>query len=211
MTDIIYQSIGYLATVFLGISLMTKNSVRFRWINGAGCLAFVIYGFLIGAVPVLISNLLLLVINIYYLVGLYKTEDYFDLIEFKGDEKLVQKFMSFYEKDIKTYFPDYVPSQAENRVRFVILRNLVIANIFVAEMKEDGVAEVLLNFTIPQYRDYKVGKFLLNSKKDYLIEKGIQELHYAKVTHKGHAKFLRVIGFSKKGEEYSKLLQSNKS
>lgn len=206
MTDIIYQSIGYLATVFLGISLMTKNSVRFRWINGAGCLAFVVYGFLIGAVPVLISNLLLLVINIYYLIKLYRTEDYFDLIEFKGNEQLVQKFMSFYEKEIQTYFPDYVPSQFENRIRFVILRNLVIANIFEAELKEDGVAEVLLNFTIPQYRDYKIGRFLINSKKDYLVENGIYELHYKKVTHKGHAKFLRVIGFSQRGEEYFKLI-----
>ena len=196
MTDIIYQSIGYLATVFLGISLMTKNSIRFRWINGAGCLAFVIYGFLIGAVPVLISNLLLLVINSYYLVKLYRTEDYFDLIEFKGDEKLVEKFMSFYSKDIQEYFPNYVSSLETNRVRFVILRNLVIANIFVAKIKEAGVAEVLLNFTIPQYRDNKVGKFLLNSKRDYLMEKGIHELHYEKVTHPGHAKFLRVIGFS---------------
>lgn len=206
MTYLIYQSLGYLATVFLGISLMTKNSIRFRWINGAGCLAFVAYGFLIDAVPVLISNLLLLVINIYYLVELYRKEDYFDLIEFKGDEKLVQKFMSFYEKDIQAYFPDYAPSPAENRIRFVILRNLVIANIFIAEMKEDGVAEVLLNFTIPQFRDNKVGKFLLNSKSDYLTEKGIRELHYEKVIHSGHAKFLRVIGFTQEGEEYSKLL-----
>ena len=209
MTDVIYESIGYLATVFLGISLMTKNSIRFRWINGAGCLAFVIYGFLIGAVPVLISNLLLLVINIYYLVKLYQTEDYFDLIEFKGDEKLVEKFMSFYAKDIEEYFPDYVASQVQNRVRFVILRNLVIANIFVAEVQEGGVAEVLLNFTIPQYRDYKVGRFLLNSKSGYLIEKGIQELHYEIVAHKGHAKFLRVIGFSQKGDEYFKDLRSH--
>lgn len=206
MTDIIYQGIGYLATVFLGISLMTKNSIRFRWINGAGCLAFVIYGFLIGAVPVLISNLLLLVINMYYLVKLYQTEDYFDLVEFKEDDKLVEKFLLFYEKDIQAYFPDYVSSEDENRIRFVILRNMIIANIFVAEIKDGGEAEVLLNFTIPQFRDNKVGKFLLNSKRDYLIEKGVRVLHYRKVSHPGHANYLRVIGFSQKGEAYSKIL-----
>jgi hypothetical protein len=211
MTNIIYQSIGYLATVFLGISLMTKNSIRFRWINGAGCLAFVIYGFLIGALPVVITNLLLVVINFYYLIKLYKTEDTFDLIEYKPDEQMVQKFISFYAEDIKEYFPDYIPSGEPNRVRFIILRNLVIANIFVAEIKEGVVAEVLLNFTIPQFRDNKVGKFLLNSKKDYLLEKGIHDLHYEKVTHKGHAKFLRVIGFIRKGKEYSKSLLSTES
>ncbi len=116
MNDIIYQSIGYLATVFLGISLMTKDSIRFRWINGAGCLAFVIYGFLIGAVPVLISNLLLLVINIYYLVKLYQTEDSFDLVEFKPDDKLIQKFKDFYSKEITEYFPDYTPFENLKRV-----------------------------------------------------------------------------------------------
>ena len=209
MNDIVYQSIGYLATLFLGISLMTKNNIRFRWINGAGCLAFVIYGFLIGAVPVLISNLLLLVINIYYLVRLYQTEDSFDLVEFKPEDKLIQKFRDFYSKEIKDYFPDYTPDQNLNTIRFVVLRNLVIANIFEAEVGESGVGEVILNFTIPQYRDYKIGKYLLNSKSEYLAEKGVHELHYKNVTNKGHAKFLQVIGFSNNGQEYFKDLRSS--
>lgn len=204
MNDIIYQSIGYLATVFLGISLMTKNSIRFRWINGAGCLAFVIYGFLIGAVPVLITNLLLFVINIYFLMKLFRTEDSFDLIEYKPEDKLIQKFRDFYSKEIKEYFPDYVTTENPNIIRFVVLRNLVIANIFEAEVGEKGVAEVILNFTIPQYRDFKVGSFLLNSKKEFLLENGIHQLHYKKVDHKGHAKFLRVIGFLNNGQEYFK-------
>lgn len=209
MNDIIYQSIGYLATVFLGISLMTKDSIRFRWINGAGCLAFVIYGFLIGAVPVLISNLLLLVINTYYLIKLYRTEDSFDMVEYKPDEKMIQKFKSFYSKEITEYFPDYVQTKNSNTIRFVVLRNLVIANIFEAEVGEKGVAEVVLNFTIPQYRDYKIGKYLLNSKSEYLAEKGVHQLHYKNVANKGHAKFLQVIGFSNNDQEYFKDLRSH--
>lgn len=207
MTDFIYQSVGYLATVFLGISLMTKNGIRFRWINGAGCLAFVIYGFLIGAVPVLISNFLLLVINIYYLIRLYREKEFFDLIEITKEDKIIQKFMDFYSEEIHEYFPEYSPGQNPNTIRFVVLRNLVIANIFEAEIGEGGIAEVILNFTIPQYRDFKIGKYLLNSKKEFLAEKGVFKLHYKKVSHPGHAKFLKTIGFSQNGLEFFKDLR----
>ncbi|MEO6683612.1 MAG: hypothetical protein ABIN48_12390 [Ginsengibacter sp.] len=204
MYSIVSQSIGYLATLFLGISLMTKNSLRFRWINASGCLSFVVYGIMIGEIPIIISNFLLLVINIYFLIKLYRTKDDFDLIEFKGNEKLIGKFLDFYSEDIQNYFPKYYISDKENSIRFVIMRDMAIANIFVAEVDEHGLAEVILNFTIPQYRDYQVGRYLLNSKKEFLQEKGVTKLHYNKVNHKGHAKFLKVIGFSNKGGRYFK-------
>jgi hypothetical protein len=188
---------GYLASVFLAISLMVQNDLTFRWINALGCLFFIFYGLLILALPIVLANAFLLVINLYYLVRIYRATEDFDLIEYKGDEKLISKFLGFYGKDIHNYFPGYGHGQTEGNIRFVVLRDLVIANIFVAHLQPDGTARVQLNYTVPKYRDYKVGRFIFNRENQFLRAKGVQRLEYGFVANKGHEKFLKKMGFRK--------------
>ncbi len=96
---------GYLASLCLILALVINNDLKFRWFNTIGNLAFIIYAILLAAIPVMITNLILLGINLFYLVKIYRKKENFDLLEFNGDEKLAQKFMEFYKKDIAIYFP----------------------------------------------------------------------------------------------------------
>ncbi|MEO6820121.1 MAG: hypothetical protein ABI204_10365 [Ginsengibacter sp.] len=207
MYTIISEGLGYLATLLLAISLVVNNDLKFRWINAAGCFTFMVYGILIDAVPIIITNALLFGINLYYLFRLYRADEDFELIEFQGDERLVHKFLSFYKKDINNYFPDYQHDPLSNTFNFVILRDLVIANIFVAHLDSAGEAIVKLNYTVPKYRDYKVGKFLFDKNNEYLISKGVKKLIYDHVSNKGHQKFLHVNGFREDGTEFIKVLK----
>ncbi len=188
MQKILAEGFGYLATLLLGISLVVNNDLKFRWINASGCFSFVVYGILIHAFPIIITNALLFFINLYYLIKIYRTTENFDIIEFKGEETIVDKFLSFYDSDIKTYFPEYVHNQKENNINYIILRNLMIANIFVAELDKEGLAEVKLNYTIP------------------IISRGVKKLIYKTVFNKGHVKFLKVMNFRKDADNkgYSK-------
>ena len=54
---------GYLASILLAISLMVNNDLKFRWLNTFGCLSFILYGIFIQAMPVILTNSLLLLIN----------------------------------------------------------------------------------------------------------------------------------------------------
>ncbi|MEO5783117.1 MAG: hypothetical protein ABIQ07_07595, partial [Ginsengibacter sp.] len=119
--------------------------------------------------------------------------------EFKGGEKLVYKFLSFYKDDIAKYFPAYVHEENANNLQFVVLRDLVIANIFVARLDNNGSAIVELNYTVPEYRDYKVGRFIFNNEQKFLISKGVRSIIYPDVTNKQHEKFIKVMGFKKTG------------
>ncbi len=206
MQHLIFESIGYLASVFLALSLMVNNDLKFRWINGSGSLSFAVYGILIQSYPIIFTNLLLFGINLYYLIKIYRSNEDFELIEFKGDERLVYKFLEFYQADIKKYFPNYVHNYEESNFNFVILRNLVIANIFVGKLDESGNVDVKLNYTVEKYRDFKVGKYIFDTKKIFLESKGVKSISYKKVTNKNHANFLRVMGFENKGEGYEKII-----
>ena len=64
--------IGYLASILIVISLMMTNILRLRIINTIGCVTFVVYGLLVGAYPVALSNFEIILINMY---NLYKLKN----------------------------------------------------------------------------------------------------------------------------------------
>jgi hypothetical protein len=188
---------GYAASLLLAISLVVTNSLRFRWLNTFGCIFFIIYGILLNAFPILLTNTILFFINFFYLIKIYRQKEDFDLVEFKSEEKLFQKFLSFYKADINAYFPDFTIEQTNSNLNFMVLRDLVIANIFSANIDADGTAEVAINFTSKKYRDFKTGTYIFEKEKDFLISKGIKRLVYKTVSNKSHEHFLKVMGFVK--------------
>ncbi|MDY3536890.1 uroporphyrinogen decarboxylase [Riemerella anatipestifer] len=61
------EYIGYLASAFVAISFLLKEINKIRMVNLIGCLLFVTYGFLIDSLPVIITNILISLVQIYYL------------------------------------------------------------------------------------------------------------------------------------------------
>ena len=98
---------GYLASLCLIIALLVNNDLKFRWFNTLGNIFFITYAIVLNAFPVLLTNLILLGINVYYLIKVYRRQENFDMLEFKGEEKLAQKFLEFYQTDIAAYFPGF--------------------------------------------------------------------------------------------------------
>ena len=188
---------GYLASLALIIALLVNNNLKFRWFNTAGNIFFIVYAIIINAYPVLVTNLILIGINIIYLIKVYRKIEMFDLLEFKGEEKLVSKFLGFYQEDIQAYFPDFKAAAMKDNLNFVIMRNLDIANIFSASISAEGDAHVVINYTVPQYRDYKVGRFIFEKERDRLMARGIKRIVYSQAINKQHEKFLKVMGFLK--------------
>jgi hypothetical protein len=191
-----YEIIGYLASTALAISLMQTNAIKFRWFNMSGSIFFIIYGLLIGAFPVLLANAILLCINIFQTYKLYSNKEQFDLVTVTTGGELIDKFLAFYQKDIVAYFPGFTFKTDEQTLCFVVLRNIVLANLFVAKLQSNGYAVVGINYTVPHFRDYKVGRFIFDKSKDYLLAKGVQHIVYEKVHNKHHVEFLMEMGFT---------------
>lgn len=197
---------GYLASVLLAISLLVNNDLKFRWINTGGCLSFIFYGVFLGAFPIILTNSILLLINLFYLVKIYRTEEDFDMIEFTNGGPLLHKFFKFYKEDITSYFPDYIQSSKESNIQFVVLRDMVIANVFVADLQDNGTAIIRINYTVPKYRDYKVGRYIFDNERKFLTSKGVKEIVYNEVKNDQHKKFLKKMGFINMGQQFKKEL-----
>ena len=107
--------IGYLASLCLIIGLLAKTELFFRIFSASGCTCFIIYAIILNAIPVLITNGTLFCINIYYLRKLLKKKEFFDLIEFKGEEKMIDRFFSIlpagYCRVFSIFSKKYAPSK----------------------------------------------------------------------------------------------------
>lgn len=188
---------GYLASLCLIIALLVNNDLKFRWFNTLGNVFFIVYAIILNAFPVLLTNVILFGINAYHLFKVYRKQENFDMLEFNGDEKLAQKFLQFYQKDIDNYFPDFKQETLQHNLNFVVTRDLVIANMFSAAVSENGDATVVLNYTLQKYRDYKIGRYIFEKEKDFLIVNGVKRIVYNSVANKNHQQFLTVMGFKK--------------
>ena len=192
----IYELIGYVASVLVAISLTMTSILKLRIINLIGSACFTIYGLLIGAYPVAIVNLIIVFINIYYLYDAYATREYFKLLDVSPQSEYLQYFLRFHEGEIRKFTPDfsYHPAAAERQTVFFVLRNLVPAGLFMAEPLDADSLLINLDFVIPGYRDFKIGKFVFNENAEVFREKGIRKI-YSRPGTKKHQEYLRSMGF----------------
>lgn len=166
----------------------------------AGCGAFIIYGVLIDAFPVILANAILMGINIIQTIKLYTVNEAFEMVLVNESDEIVGKFLNFYKLDINKYFPDFSFQNQPNQkqISFVVLRDLSIANIFVASISANGEAVVKINYTVPKYRDYKVGTFIFEKENEFLLQHGIKSIVYHTVFNKSHLRFILKMGFGSK-------------
>ena len=66
------EYIGYLASLMVLLSFIMKTVKTLRLVNMMGCILFIIYGFLMPSLrivlPIIIANTAILLVNFYYLI-----------------------------------------------------------------------------------------------------------------------------------------------
>lgn len=67
-----FETLGYLASVFVAVSLMMRSLTKLRVINLIGALLFTAYGLIIAAYPVAVVNGFIVLVNLYYLQQSFK-------------------------------------------------------------------------------------------------------------------------------------------
>ncbi len=193
----IVEIIGYVASVLIAVSLMMSSILKLRIINLFGSFVFAIYGLIINAYPVAAVNFFIAIINIYYLFEIYSRKEYFKVLEVEPETEYLKNFLSFYETDIKKYMPSFTFSVSKENIAFFVLRNMVPAGLIIAKKNIDATVFVELDYVIPGYRDFKIGKFVYNK---IFSEMDVKEIS-SNPGNENHEKYLKRMGFRKKEVE----------
>ena len=193
-TDIL-PWIGYCASLIVVLSMMMHSVVKFRWINLFGALLFSTYGFLIGAIPVGILNGIIVLVDIYYLVLIYNKKEEFELLEINANCKYLPLFLKFHQARIQKYCPGFSFEPSENTVSFFILRNMSIAGLFLAHRENETILNVKLDYVLPEYKDFKNGKYVYFTLRSKFIEAGFKTVKAAG-NNQSYFKYLKKFGFT---------------
>lgn len=62
------EYIGYAASAAVLVSFLMKDIRTLRVVNTVGCGLFIAYGLLLGSVPVIVTNVAIVGINVFYLI-----------------------------------------------------------------------------------------------------------------------------------------------
>lgn len=60
--------IGYAASAGVLLSFLMRDIRTLRMVNSVGCFLFIIYGLLLESFPVILTNVIIVLINLYYLI-----------------------------------------------------------------------------------------------------------------------------------------------
>lgn len=195
------EMVGYLGSLLVAVSLSMKSVMKLRWINLAGSFFFSVYGYLIGAMPIFIVNGYITLMNVWYLVDYSRNTACFsfDTLESVGPGYF-NKFYSFYEDDIRAFFPDVSFDQLKSCETSILFRNMIPVGIFSLRMADEGRALVVMDYLIPEYRDFKFGNFLYEKKSYVFRDRQISRLE-AKTRNAAHRGYLLKHGFIEEGKE----------
>ncbi|MFA3783678.1 hypothetical protein ABRY23_11505 [Melioribacteraceae bacterium 4301-Me] len=188
------EIVGYLASVLVAISLMMSSILKLRIINLIGAITFTIYGFIINAFPVAAVNFFISIVDIYYLWEIFSRKEYFKVLKVEADAEYLKNFLTFYENDIKKYIPSFKFYETKENIAFFVLRNMIPAGLVIARKISNDTILVDLDYVIPGYRDFKIGKFVYTKIFSDMNVKEIVSLP----GNKTHIKYLKRMGFSKK-------------
>lgn len=194
MNDQILEWIGYIASMIVLISLLMSSIKKLRWINLVGALLFGAYGFMIGSIPTGLMNVGIVIIDVYYLAKIYLSKDYFKLQPITKNSEYLTTFLKFYQEDINKFVQLDSIYISGSDVRLYVLRNMTPAGLFSGNKIDDDTLNIELDYAVPQYRDFKMGSFVLNENKDYFKRLGYKRF----VTFSeevSHIKYLKKMGF----------------
>ncbi len=194
MLEDILPWIGYAASVIIVVSMMMNSIVIFRWINLIGALLFSVYGFLIDAVPVGILNGIIVLVDAYYLILVYSKKETFEILEINSESKYLPRFIEFHRERIEKYCPGFSFEPDANTVSFFILRDMSIAGLFIAHRENGTVLNVELDYVLPEYKDFKNGKYVYFTLKHKFTAAGFTIVR-AQGNNRNYFRYLKKLGF----------------
>lgn len=193
---------GYLGSILVVVSMLMSSIVKLRVVNTIGSIISGTYALIIGSYPLALMNGALIVINIYNLIKLKKSDNIqYHLVEAQTNDSVIAYFLNYYKQDIKQYFPEIDKDIFLADTAYIVYYDSTMAGILLGKMNKNGTMDICLDYTTPMYRDCSVGSYLYSK----LSNKGIRKLAYSGNSEK-HISYLQKMGFKKTNGIYEKNL-----
>ena len=155
--------LGWLGSALLIVSLVQTRVLRLRVLNLAASVILVIFNALLAVWPMVGMNAAVCAINVVFITKMLRdrhSEHAYLVLEVGTDDAYLRHFLVVHEADIERYQPGFSAGElgaddlafqvqsADETVGVVLIRS------------EGEVAQVLLDYVTPRYRDFSPGEFV---------------------------------------------------
>ncbi|MGC3953442.1 MAG: hypothetical protein QM804_04180 [Propionicimonas sp.] len=192
MSPVTVEVIGYVASFLIVVSLAMTSVLRLRAISLLGSLAYVVYGLLLGAWPIVIANGIIAGLNVWNLYRELTSKKDLGVSPIAVDAPYLADFLQAHQPDIDKFQPGVRP-EPDDRA-WLLLREGLPAGALIGRV--DGPQlEVKLDYVRPPYRDSKLGGWLFADGFSRLGLSGIHRI-VANPGTPDHRRYLLAIGFT---------------
>lgn len=199
MSGTIVEVIGYVGSALVVLSVTRTSILKLRLLGLAGSAGFIVYGLLIDRIPIVLTNLTIAGVHLYFLNQFRSPRRaFFRVLEVDADSRYLRDFIRFYRREIDRFQPDFQFEPAEDQLRVFVLRDMVPAGLLVGRIAPGGRLLVDLDFAIPQYRDLQVARFLYT--RSHLFDGRGIHLVETRAGTPDHNRYLERLGFMATGD-----------
>ncbi len=202
---ILLEIFGYIGTALVIISMLMTSVVKLRVINICGSVISMVYALVGGALPIVVMNAALIVINVVQLIRMNTPKITFTRVKASLNESSVKHFLAYNDEDTRKYFPEYTLEENKNYEVHLALIGCEAVGIIIGEREEETL-HIILDYSIPKYRDLSVSTFLFEKLK----EDGTETLT-ASASVPEHRKYLIRMGFSDSEITMTKILKTKEN
>lgn len=204
MTPLIVDLIGYVGSALVVLSFTMRRIVPLRIISMTAAVIVGIYGVLIHAWPVIITNGVIVVIHSVYLYRELTRSHEFDLVPIPSDSPFLIDFLSGHLSDIQRSQPDFVEPLPQD-LSYIYMRDGMPAGVLVGGLNLDRL-NVRLDYVLPAFRDSRLATWLYERDGARRLKAaGIREVAERAGTDM-HARYLEGVGFVREGDRFVKVL-----
>ena len=200
------QILGYAASLIVFISLMMKSLAKLRVLNAAGSLLFVVFALATDSLPTAFLNMGIVVIDVFYFIRMTRVKDNFEIMTVQKDNEIVRRFYRINKKELDALFGEASFVKSEKIALF--FRNDDIAGLLAYSSvvlpqtdssAPESAAEILIDFVVPKYRDFAVGRHFFVKDVSFWKEQGYSCL-LSSVPDKRHIPYLERLGFERQND-----------
>jgi hypothetical protein len=167
----VLEAVGWLGSALLVYSVLQTRFLRFRILNGIASGVLVAYNAVVGVWPMVGVNVVLVLIDAYFLVRLQRDQRRSKAFEFcPADGALRAWFDDRFGADIARFHPGYglglapaAPGPDDGQRAVVLFHEERAIGLVVWRPAADGTAELLADYVIPAYRDFAPGGFVYSA------------------------------------------------
>lgn len=168
------EIVGYLASALIVASLAMTSVVRLRTISLTGSIVFVIYGALIGSIPIIITNASIAGLNIWFLRKEFSPHRDLGAVPSEPRAPYLLDFLSSHREDIKEFHPGFTDTEPED-FALILTRDGLPAGAFVA--RRDGTSlQLKLDYVMNAYRDSRIGQWLYQHGTKPMLDAGFDQV-----------------------------------